>query len=333
MILADKIIDLRKKNGWSQEELAEKLGVTRQSISKYEGAQSVPDLDKIIKLSEIFGVTTDYLLRDDAETEEYLPEQEITEKASHKVTLEMAQEYLAITRENAGKVALGVALCILSPITLLLLGAASEVPQYHISENAAAGIGLCVLILLIAIATAIFILCGMKSKKYEFLEKEEIETAYGVQGMAKEQREKYHSTYVMQNVIGITFCICSVIPLFAALAVTENDFIMVCMVCLLLVLVSAGVYFIVLGGTRMSAIDQLLEEGEYTKHKKLVNKKMSAPVTVYWLLATAAYLAYSFVTNAWDRSWIGWPVVGVLFPAYYAVLSNLLVKNTETRNY
>ena len=48
MILADKIINLRKKNGWSQEELAEKLGVTRQSISKYEGAQSIPDLDKTI---------------------------------------------------------------------------------------------------------------------------------------------------------------------------------------------------------------------------------------------------------------------------------------------
>ena len=52
MILADKIINLRKKNGWSQEELAEKLGVSRQSISKYESAQSIPDLDKILKLSE-----------------------------------------------------------------------------------------------------------------------------------------------------------------------------------------------------------------------------------------------------------------------------------------
>ena len=59
MILADKIMDLRKRNGWSQEELAEKLGVSRQSISKYEGAQSVPDLDKLLKLSEIFGVSTD----------------------------------------------------------------------------------------------------------------------------------------------------------------------------------------------------------------------------------------------------------------------------------
>ena len=65
MILADKIIDLRKKNGWSQEELAEKLQVTRQSISKWEGAQSTPDLNKILAMSQLFGVTTDYLLKDE----------------------------------------------------------------------------------------------------------------------------------------------------------------------------------------------------------------------------------------------------------------------------
>ena len=51
MILAEKIIDLRKKNGWSQEELAEKMEVSRQSISKWEGAQSVPDMNKIIKMN------------------------------------------------------------------------------------------------------------------------------------------------------------------------------------------------------------------------------------------------------------------------------------------
>ena len=51
MIFADKLITLRKKAGWSQEELAEKLGVTRQSVSKWEGAQSVPDIDKILQLA------------------------------------------------------------------------------------------------------------------------------------------------------------------------------------------------------------------------------------------------------------------------------------------
>ena len=61
MIFADKLILLRKKAGWSQEELAEQMNVTRQSVSKWEGAQSVPDLDKMIRLSELFGVSTDYL--------------------------------------------------------------------------------------------------------------------------------------------------------------------------------------------------------------------------------------------------------------------------------
>ena len=62
MILADKIIRLRKKNGWSQEELAEKMQVSRQAVSKWEGAQTVPDLEKILMLGNLFGVTTDYLL-------------------------------------------------------------------------------------------------------------------------------------------------------------------------------------------------------------------------------------------------------------------------------
>ena len=55
MILADKIIRLRKKNGWSQEELAEKMNVSRQAVSKWEAAQTIPDLEKLMKLSSLFG--------------------------------------------------------------------------------------------------------------------------------------------------------------------------------------------------------------------------------------------------------------------------------------
>ena len=332
MILADKIINLRKKNGWSQEELAEKLGVTRQSISKYEGAQSIPDLDKILKLSEIFGVTTDYLIKDELEEEEYAPSQmqeneSESDRSVHKVTMEMANEYLQIIDWTAGKTAFATMLCILSPIVLLMLGAMSEMPDYHISENAAAGIGICVLIVLIAIAVMIFILCGMKTKKYEFMEKEDIETAYGVSGMVKEKRDAYHSPYVTQLVIGITCCICSVIPLFGTLAVSESDFYMVSAVCMLLTLVAIGTYFIVRSAAKMNAMNQLLEEEDYTRQKKHENRKMSGPVTVYWLIATAIYLAWSFTTNDWDRTWIIWPVVGVLFPAFYAIVSGIRKKS------
>ena len=64
MILAEKIALLRRKNGWSQEELADQLAVSRQAVSKWESGASIPDLDKILKLSELFQVTTDYLLKD-----------------------------------------------------------------------------------------------------------------------------------------------------------------------------------------------------------------------------------------------------------------------------
>lgn len=332
MILAEKIINLRKKNGWSQEELAEKLGVTRQSISKYEGAQSIPDLDKILKLSEIFGVTTDYLIKDELEEEEYAPSQmheneSESDRSVHKVTMEMANEYLQIIDWSAGKTAFATMLCILSPIVLLMLGTMSEMPNYHISENATAGIGICVLIVLIAIAVTIFILCGMKTKKYEFMEKEDIETVYGVSGMVKEKRDAYHSMYVTQLVIGIACCICSVIPLFGTLAVSESDFYMVSAVCMLLALVAIGTYFIVRSATKMNAMNQLLEEEDYTRQKKHENKKMSGSVTVYWLIATAIYLAWSFTTNDWDRTWIIWPVVGVLFPAFYAIVNGIRKKS------
>ena len=53
MILAEKITEARKKNGWSQEEMAEKLSVSRQAVSKWESAQSTPDLQKVLRLAEI----------------------------------------------------------------------------------------------------------------------------------------------------------------------------------------------------------------------------------------------------------------------------------------
>ena len=97
MILADKIINERKKNGWSQEELAEMLGVSRQSVSKWEGAQAVPDLQKILKLAEIFGVSTDYLLKD--EIEEADSSEAVKEVSEHvpplrKVTLAEVNEFI-----------------------------------------------------------------------------------------------------------------------------------------------------------------------------------------------------------------------------------------------
>ena len=329
MILADKIIELRKKEGWSQEELAEKLSVTRQSVSKWEGAQSIPDLDKVVQMSRLFGVTTDYLLKD--ELEESQPAECNAAPVLRRVTMAQASDYLALRRAAAPKMALATMLCVFSPIALIGLGGLSElsVSAVRITEDAAAGIGLCVLIVLVAIAVALFISCGNKAKEYDFLEKEPFETEYGVTGMVKERQKAFKPAYDRMNLTGTMLCILSVLPLFAA-AISGWDFLAVMAVCVLLALVGIGTYFFVYGGTVNGAMEKLLEEGDYTRYEKS-RKNITGPVSViYWLVVTAIFMLYTFGPNGNGQpkySWIIWAIAGVLYAAVLAGIK--LIRNRK----
>lgn len=73
MNLPDKIIKHRKSNGWSQEEFAEKLNVSRQAVSRWENGSALPDAQNILQISRLFDVTTDYLLNDDYESDKDIP--------------------------------------------------------------------------------------------------------------------------------------------------------------------------------------------------------------------------------------------------------------------
>ena len=232
MIFADKLIALRKKAGWSQEELAQQLNVSRQSVSKWEGAQSIPDLDKIVQLSRIFGVSTDYLLKDELEAQE-TAEPEPEQPVRRRVSLEEASRYLGLRKQAAPWLALATFLCVLSPITLILLAGLSEYTA-RISENVAGGIGLCVLILLVAAAVGIFLMCGAKAKPFAFLETEPFETEYGVSGMVRQRRQEFEPTANRLNLIGTILCIVSVLPLFAAMCLSRSDLTYIVAVCLLL---------------------------------------------------------------------------------------------------
>ena len=124
MTFSDKLIALRRKAGWSQEELAERLNVSRQSVSKWEGAQSMPDIDKILQLSSLFSVTTDCLLKDTQDD----PQPAAAQMPSPlpRVTPTQAEDYLTKAQANAPRMALATALCIVSPIPLLALGTVSS---------------------------------------------------------------------------------------------------------------------------------------------------------------------------------------------------------------
>ena len=73
MKLSDKIIKHRKMKGWSQEEFAEKMNVSRQAISRWENGTALPDAQNLLQISKLFGVSADYLLNDDYESEKDIP--------------------------------------------------------------------------------------------------------------------------------------------------------------------------------------------------------------------------------------------------------------------
>lgn len=321
MILSEKITEERKKNGWSQEELAEKLSVSRQAVSKWESAQSTPDLQKIIRLAELFEVSTDYLLRDEIESVQQMVKPEYQEEKTpvRSVSMEEANAFLNWKRKRAPMMAGAVSLCILSPVLLIFLAGLSDSHIWGLSENIASGVGLTVLMLMVAGAVFIFITGGLQGKPYEYLETEQIETAYGVSGLVKEKKKEYESTYLKGIAIGVVLCILAVIPLFMVMAMEAPDYMVTASVSVLLMLVAVGVYLIVRVSTVRGSYDMLLQEGDYSLREKKYKEKINIFSSAYWCTATAIYLGWSFWTQRWDITWMVWPVAGVLFGAVSAL--------------
>ena len=372
MILADKIIEERKRCGWSQEELAAKLSVSRQSVSKWESAQSVPDLQRVIQLADLFEVSTDYLLKDEIEQRPLMSASGVlngvtgaaalgvdsgsevadsffgenpssvayavpvgSAKACNphaslrKVTMEEANEFLDLKLIESRRVSLATALCILSPAVLIALsGVAADASSiqnqgsstgaagsalFAIPEGIAAAIGLLVLLTCVAVAVFMFIRSGESLREYRFLSEESFETAYGVTGMVKERSREFASTYSTCLSVGVVMCILSAVPLVVVSCLGARAYLVCLMVSLLLIVVAIGVYLIVRVGTVHSSYNALLQEGDYSPAEKRDSKRLAPFATIFWLLAVALYLGWSFATDDWDFTWIVWPIAGVLY--------------------
>lgn len=320
MTFSDKLIALRKKAGWSQEELAERLNVSRQSVSKWESAQSMPDIDKILQLSSLFSVTTDCLLKDTKDDPQ--PAAAQTPSPLPRVTLAQAEDYLTRAQANAPQMALATALCIFSPIPLLALGTVSELGLLGLDDNLAGGLGMIALLVLVAVAVVLFMQCGAAVREYEFLEKEPIETEHGVTALVRERRAAFAPEYDRANRIGAALCILAAVPLFAA-AMVGVTFLMSMSICLLLVLVACGVYAFVRVGTVQDALNQLLEEGDFTRDAKARKGAIRAVAAAYWLVVVAIFLFYTFGpygNGQPEYSWFIWAIAGVIFAAVMVVM-------------
>ena len=147
MNLSEKILELRKANGLSQEQLAEKLSVSRQSISKWESGESVPEIVRLTELSKIFNVTTDYLLKPN-EVDEIAIRTEILEKQQQ----DLIQKNMKADRKR---------FCILSSVVILLIAISTFLLMRGLKWTAGVNVPLEALYIILVIAIAAIIVVNM----------------------------------------------------------------------------------------------------------------------------------------------------------------------------
>lgn len=174
MRLGQKITELRKKNNLSQEGLAEKMNISRQAVSKWESDQSIPDIEKIVSLSELFGVTTDYLLKSGAPSFEIKTADIPAEDKLLILPDELVQKYLSTAKKSSKLRALSIALAIFSPACISFCSAisgflvgASDKMQLIISL-----IGFAATIVVLAISFGLLIYSFLIMREFKHLNKQ-----------------------------------------------------------------------------------------------------------------------------------------------------------------
>ena len=324
-MLSEKIINLRKSRGWSQEELAEKLDVSRQSVSKWESGVSNPELDKIVAMSTLFGVSTDYLLkdgtaedcepiRDFAQAEEKEETGSVFEEPvpTHEVTVTEAEEYITAVKKAGPRIALGVLLCILSPVALILFGALSDMGMF-MGENIAAACGFVALFAFVGAALMFFIPAGMSISKYEYLEKNILVLPEALEKSLHEEYEEKNKKQLLSITAGILCCVfAALLVVFVACLFAENEPVIELCLPLLFVFAAVGVYIIVRTCFLRGAYQRLLQVEEYTERRKKRAMQFEIVTSSYWTIVLVIYLGISFLTHRWDITWLIW-ILGAAF--------------------
>lgn len=297
MKLSEKIVILRKRHGMSQEDLAERLGISRQSVSKWESGIAMPDIEKIVELSRIFEVSADTLLKDEIELSEETDTYTVPKERRH-VSYDEAKSYLNDKFRAAYFIAVATFILMLSPGVMLIF---MSIPTWH--NAVAVSVGISALFIMAAVAVSIYVYSYLTTNRYDYISKEEISLDYSVTSMLNEIAEKNRLSYAVRNVAATALCILSLLPLIlTALVPNVPDLAIVIALTATLFIAGIGVVMFITSGVRRSAISALNENKSlHTSYSKKLEDSIES---AFWTLVVAIYLLYSFTSGNWHLSWI-----------------------------
>ena len=314
MTLQEKIIKLRKKNSWSQEDLADKLYVTRQAVSKWESGQSLPDVEKIVHMSKLFGVTTDYLLNEEMESADIIEES----IADDNKILEQADvdAYLNAEKTKSKYRAIMGSLLALSPLVYVILRICSV-------ENSAL-IGGIVAAVFLSVAIALFAISDNMVSEFKYILNGSFTLGYGVgtyvtqlQSVFRKKRQRVSFPLIAVLMLNalilllLTFIYKNTNPMVTDISVTVS-----------LVILSIVLPISTLSSAMLDPTRRLLKSGDYAPEYLAVNKKVRFSRSIIILCALIGCCIYGFITEDWGKCIL----IGYIFCTLLCIIVEKLIK-------
>ena len=291
MSLAENLQYLRAREGVTQEQLAERLDVSRQSVSKWESAASYPEMDTLLKLCDMFQVDMDTLLRGSVENS----------------LSEDTAGYDRFMTLYARKIAGGVSAIVGSVALWSFLSALG------LSEM----LGTAMLLLVIAAAAVVFIASGMEEE--HFRKKHPVIPDF----YTEPQKERFHRRYIWYIAGGVGAILLGVVMMVLAFTVLpEREPYESYIGAAFLAVVACAVYFLIYGGMLEDKynIAKYNRQNNPTPEDKSRRRRATTACAVIMILATPVFLFAGLAYYKWNWAAIIYPVGGVLCGAAWMLL-------------
>ena len=281
MNFAENLQNLRKKKNMTQDELAEKLQVSRQAVSKWESGSGYPETEKIISICDIFNCSMDELIKE-------------------KISLDENDNYDLIMSKSAKQVAIAVTLILLGvSVFLTIVGFVPDVEQYSL-------IGICAILLGVAFAVPLFIING--SKIEEFKKKNPIlNNVY-----TENELEVGKAKYIKFTAIGISIILIGVMIMMLLLGLKIGGEESSLPVAILMYFITIGTSIIVYASNMKEKFDISRYNKENTIEYKEIKNKVGKICGIIMLITTIIFLIWGFTLNMWEINWMVYPIGGIL---------------------
>ncbi len=281
MSFSENLQILRKMKNMSQEQLAEKLEVSRQAVSKWESGNGYPETDKLISICEIFECSIDEILKG---------------KISENTNGDKSEYENLMNRFSKG-MAIGVGL-ILTGVTIFMYFAGMQ-EKYST-------IGLVVLLLFVLMSVPMFIVLGMEQENYR-KKNAQLPNLY-----TEEEVEKFNSKFAKAIALGVGINILGAIQLIFLYGMEIFNDESTIPVTILLALTTIAVPIYVYYGIQKSKFDIELYNKIGSQQFNKANEKVGKICGVIMLIATIIFFCLGAVRSLWHIAWIVYPIGGLM---------------------